>query len=222
MTTLQIRHRARIREGHRRRAAPRTRRRGEAGLWPSSTGLLAAYCAAAAVTAGTVLAGATRHPAIALGVLAATVLIIATGTTPAVALTAAGIAWMFDDGFIIGRHAQLAWRGADDGWRLMILAGAALAGVLLSRALASRSARSPGPRSRVPAATTPSAHLMRPATTRHPRVRRAAVRQKALTGLEASHPATSWTRQASHGQNRHGTCGAGVASLPEVRNHRAA
>ena len=158
----------------------------------------------------------------ALGVLAATVLIIATGTTPAVALAAAGITWMFDDGFIIGRHAQLAWRGADDGWRLMILAGAALAGVLLSRALASRSARSPGPRSRVPAASTPSAHLMRPATVRHPRVRRAGVRQRALTGLEASHPATSWTRQASHGQNRRGTCGAGVVSLPEVRNHRAA
>ena len=141
----------------------------------------------------------------ALGVLAATVLIIATGTTPAVALTAAGITWMFDD-----------------GWRLMILAGAALAGVLLSRALASRSARSPGPGSRVPAAGTPSAHLMRPAATRHPRVQRAAVPQKALTGLEASHPAASWTRQASHGQNRRGTCSRGVAGLPEVRNHRAA
>ncbi len=190
------------------------------GLWPSSTGLLVAYCAAATVTAGTVLAGATRHPATALVALAATVLIIATRTTPAVALATAGIVWMFDDGFIIGRHARLAWRGADDGWRLMILVGAALAGVLLSRAVASRSARSPGPRSRVPAARPPSVHLVRLVTTQHPSVRRAAVRQTALTGLEASHPAASLTRQA--GQNRHGTHGAGVIGLSEVRNHRAA
>ena len=47
--------------------------------------------------------------------LAATVLIIATRTTPAVALATARIVCMFDDSFIIGRHALLAWRGAAHG-----------------------------------------------------------------------------------------------------------
>ena len=161
----------------------------------------------------------------ALGVLAATVLIIATGTTSAVALAVAGIAWMFDDGFIIGRHAQLAWRGADDGWRLMILVGAALAGIVLSRALASRYARSPGPGSRVPAASTPSAHLMRRlVTVRHPRVRRAG-RPAAGTHGPGGIPSGDFLDSGppGHGENRRGTCGAGVVGLSsEGRNHRAA
>jgi hypothetical protein len=119
MTTLQIRRLAGVREGHGRPAVRRTSRRDDLALWPSSTGLLVAYCAAAAVTTLAVLAGATRHPAMGLVAFAVTVLVIATRTITAVALATAVIAWLFDNGFIIGRHGT--WPGTarvtDGGWR---------------------------------------------------------------------------------------------------------
>jgi hypothetical protein len=99
-----------------------------------SYGLLAAYTGAAVVTALLVLAGGTRHTAAALvayGLLAA---VVAAHTRPAAATGVALVAWMFDNGFIIGRHAHLSWHGAADVRPLVVLlAAAAMGSVLGSR-----------------------------------------------------------------------------------------
>ena len=99
--------------------------------WAASTGLLAAYAGSAAVTAAVVLAGGTRHPAAALtayGLLAA---VVAAHTRPTAAAGVAPIAWMFDNGFIIGRHASLSWHGTADVRRLAILLAVAAAAAML-------------------------------------------------------------------------------------------
>lgn len=153
MTTLQIYWPAGIGAGHRGRAG--TNRRPATACWPSSTGLLAAYGASAMVTAGAVIAGGTRHPALALAALAVTVFLIAARTRLITALAVAGISWMFDDGFITGRDAQLSWHGAADGWRLAVLAGAALAGVLLARWVAREPAKPPAAPAKPPAPPVP-------------------------------------------------------------------
>jgi hypothetical protein len=113
--------------------------------WPASSGLLAAYAGSAAVTAVIVVAGGTRHPAaamVAYGLLAA---VVAAHTRPAAAAGVALIAWMFDDGFIVGRHADLSWHGAADVRRLVILlAAGATGGWLGSRIRAARRGPAPG------------------------------------------------------------------------------
>ena len=110
--------------------------------WSASSGLLAAYAGSAAVTAAVVMAGGTRHHAaamVAYGLLAA---VVAAHTRPAAAAGVALVAWLFDNGFIIGRHAHLSWHGAADVRRLVILLGAATMGSLLGSRI--RAAR-PGP-----------------------------------------------------------------------------
>jgi hypothetical protein len=99
-------------------------------------GPLAGYCVAAAATAVAVLAGGTRHPLVALAVLAFALLVAARRMTLPAALASGGMAWLFYDGFIIGRHAQLAWAGARGGlWLLVLVAAAVCASVtgLLAR-----------------------------------------------------------------------------------------
>jgi hypothetical protein len=69
----------------------------------------------------------TRHPAAALvayGLLAA---VVAASTRPAAAAGVAVIAWMFDNGFIVGRHAVLSWHGTAEARRLAILLAVAAA-----------------------------------------------------------------------------------------------
>jgi hypothetical protein len=95
--------------------------------WPASSGLLAAYAGSAAVTAVVVLAGGTRHPAAALAAYGLLAAVVAASTRPAAAAGVAVIAWMFDNGFIVGRHAVLNWHGTADARRLAILLAAAAA-----------------------------------------------------------------------------------------------
>ncbi|HYA53853.1 MAG TPA: hypothetical protein VEG33_22100 [Streptosporangiaceae bacterium] len=99
--------------------------------WPASSGLLAAYVGSAAVTAVVALAGGTRHPAAALAAYGLLAAVVAASTRPAAAAGVALIAWMFDNGFIVGRHAELSWHGAADARRLAILLAAAAAAAML-------------------------------------------------------------------------------------------
>jgi hypothetical protein len=98
---------------------------------PASSGLLAAYAGSAAVTAVVTLAGGTRHPAAALAAYGLLVAVVAASTRPAAAAGVALIAWMFDNGFIVGRHADLSWHGAADARRLAILLVASAAAAML-------------------------------------------------------------------------------------------
>ncbi|HEY7014712.1 MAG TPA: hypothetical protein VH480_18265 [Streptosporangiaceae bacterium] len=99
--------------------------------WSASSGLLAAYAGSAAVTAVAALAGGTRHPAAALAAYGLLAAVVAASTRPAAAAGVALIAWMFDNGFIVGRHADLSWHGAADARRLAILLAAAAAAAML-------------------------------------------------------------------------------------------
>jgi hypothetical protein len=99
--------------------------------WPVSYGLLAGYAGAAAVTAVLVLASGTRHPAAALAVYGLLAAVVAAHTRPSAAAGVALVVWMFDNGFIIGRHAHLSWHGDADVRRLVILLAAAAAGSVL-------------------------------------------------------------------------------------------
>jgi hypothetical protein len=92
---------------------------------------LAGYCVAAAATAVAVLAGGTRHPLVALAILAFALLVAARRMTPPAALASGGMAWLYYDGFIIGRHAQLVWAGAQGAWWLLVLVAAAVCGSVI-------------------------------------------------------------------------------------------
>jgi hypothetical protein len=100
--------------------------------WPTSTGLLVGYSALAAAAAAAAAAGGTHRPGIALGLMAVVACTVATRMTAPVALASGAMGWLFYAGFIIGRHAQLAWHGAADAQWLGILLGAALCGVAAS------------------------------------------------------------------------------------------
>jgi len=100
--------------------------------WPASSGLLAAYAGSAAVTAVVALAGGTRHPAAALAAYGLLAAVVAASTRPAAAAGVALIAWMFDNGFITGRHADLSWHGGADARRLAILLATSAAAALLA------------------------------------------------------------------------------------------
>ncbi len=115
---------------------PRARRAAHT-LWPLSSALLAAYAGGGAVTVAAVVAGATRHPAAALVAYALLAGMICLGSRPLLVPAIAIIIWLFDDGFIVGRHADLTWHGAADLRRLAILlaaaAGGSAVGALLRR-----------------------------------------------------------------------------------------
>lgn len=107
------------------------------GQWPPSTGLLAAFCGAAATTVVVVALGGTRHQDAALAAFAAVTAAIAARSAP---LAAPGIgitAWLFDNGFLVNRHADLAWHGTADGIRLGVLLGVAVCGAALGWAVRS-------------------------------------------------------------------------------------
>ena len=101
------------------------RKRELPGRWPASAGLLTGYCAAAAATLVAVGAGGTRHPLTALVLLACVAAAVASRVTVPAAIACGGIAWLFFDGFVIGRHADLGWQGAASGWQIAACVGAA-------------------------------------------------------------------------------------------------
>jgi hypothetical protein len=116
------------------RDARGTRDAGRGALWRRwrlSEGALAGYCAAAAATTVAVGAGGTRHPVVALTVLAMAMLAVALRMTLPAALASGVIGWLFYDGFVIGRHAHLVMGGASGplaGWSLLVVVAAALCG----------------------------------------------------------------------------------------------
>jgi hypothetical protein len=109
--------------------------------WAASYGLLAAYSASAAATAVAAAGGGTHRPGFALGLLALAASAVGLRATVPVALATGGMGWLFYAGFITGRHAQLAWQGTPDIWRLAILTGAALCGTAASAIHARAKAR---------------------------------------------------------------------------------
>lgn len=124
------------------------------GRWAPSTGLFAAFCGAAAITAVVVALGGTRQQDGALAAFAALTAAVAARSVP---LAAPGIgitAWMFDNGFLVNRDAHLVWHGAADGIRLGVLVGVAVGAAALGCAARSRESRA-GPRS--PEAAGPGA-----------------------------------------------------------------
>ena len=114
--------------------------------WAPSTGLVAGYFGLAAATAVAVLTGGPQRPGVALALLAVAAFAISTRTRWWVAVATGLIAWLFYDGFIAGRHAELAWHGALDVQRMCVLAGVAVCGAAaawLHRRLAGWTARRP-------------------------------------------------------------------------------
>ena len=132
--------------------------------WSASSGLLAAYAGSAAVTAVVALAGGTRHPAAALAAYGLLAAVVAASTRPAAAAGVALTAWMFDNGFIVGRHADLSWHGAADAGRLAILLAAAAAAAMLGshiRGASQGPLPAPGPATAVdPGQGTPDGRLV--------------------------------------------------------------
>ena len=96
--------------------------------WRNAEGALAGYCLVAVATAAAVAAGGNRHPLVALVVLASALLVAARRMTLPVALASAAMAWLFYDGFIAGRHADLAWTGVRETWWVLVLMAAAACG----------------------------------------------------------------------------------------------
>jgi hypothetical protein len=110
---------------------PREEREGRR-TWSTSTGLLAGYCSMAVATAVAVAVGGTHRPAVALGIVSLAVFAVAARTAVPVALVTGAMGTLFYAGFIIGRHAQLAWHGAVGVRCLCVLLGAALCGAAAS------------------------------------------------------------------------------------------
>jgi putative intracellular protease/amidase len=82
--------------------------------------------AGAALTTVLVLAGGTRHLTFDIAAFAALAAVIGWRSRPTAAACAA-LAWLFFDGFLAGRHAELRWHGRDDVARLGLLIAAAAA-----------------------------------------------------------------------------------------------
>ena len=101
--------------------------------WRNAEGALAGYCVVAAATTAAVAAGGTRHPVVALVVVALVVLAVARRMTLPTGLASGVMAWLFYDGFVIGRHGDLAWTGVREVWWLLVLVAAAACGWALGR-----------------------------------------------------------------------------------------
>jgi hypothetical protein len=95
-----------------------------------SHGLLAGYGSAAATTATVVAAGGTRHSLVALVVIALVMAGVASRLSVPLGAAAGAMSWLFYDGFIIGRHAELAWHGSVTGWQAAVCLGAGATGSL--------------------------------------------------------------------------------------------
>jgi K+-sensing histidine kinase KdpD len=99
--------------------------------WGNAEGMLAGYCVIAAATIAVVAAGGTRHPLVALVVLALALLAATRRMTLPASLACGVMAWLFYDGFVIGRHGDLAWAGVREAWWLLVLLATAACGTAL-------------------------------------------------------------------------------------------
>jgi hypothetical protein len=106
--------------------------------WRLFEGALAGYCGAALATTVAVIAGGTRHPVVALGVAGFAMLALGLRMTLATAVASGVIGWLFYDGFVIGRHADLVLGGPLAGWSLLALVAAALCGSALGPHLSNK------------------------------------------------------------------------------------
>jgi hypothetical protein len=80
-------------------------------------GLLTGYCVAALATVAAVAAGGTRHPVVGLTIITVAAFCVATRMSITQAIAAGAMGWIFYAGFIIGRHAVIAWHGTGtQGW----------------------------------------------------------------------------------------------------------
>jgi len=123
-----------LREPGRPAVAPVPDTHGEPSRrWSASEALLGGYCLVAVATTAAVAAGGTGHPLVVLAVFASALLAAATRLTLPAALGSGMIAWLFYDGFVIGRHGHLAWGGTREAWWLLAFLGAALCGSVLGR-----------------------------------------------------------------------------------------
>jgi len=94
-------------------------------------GPMAAFTGSLTLAAVLVSVGGSRHHALGLAGFALVAGAAAAVAPLATAPVIAAITWMFNDGFLVGSNGTLAWHGAQDGWRLAILASSALAGGLI-------------------------------------------------------------------------------------------
>jgi hypothetical protein len=87
---------------------------------------VAGYAGGIVATIVLVNEGGTRHLGFDVAAFAALTAAIGWCSRPAGAASAAVIAWLFFDGFLVGRHAELSWHGTADAWRLGVLAAIAV------------------------------------------------------------------------------------------------
>ncbi len=105
-------------------APPRARGRAPVLAWPWAC--IAGYLGGIVVTIVLVNQGGTRHLGFDVAAFAALAAVIGWFSRPLGGASAAVIAWLFFDGFLVGRHAQLSWHGTSDAWRLGLLAAIAI------------------------------------------------------------------------------------------------
>jgi hypothetical protein len=91
-----------------------------------ATRMAAAFASNAALTAILAVAHLSGHLGWSLAAFAAVTVGMSCWAGLRVGLFSAACAWMFYDGFIVGRHAHLAWHGTADLARIALLVGIAL------------------------------------------------------------------------------------------------
>ncbi|GAA1959709.1 hypothetical protein GCM10009838_15070 [Catenulispora subtropica] len=101
-------------------------------LEPVAT-LSTAFIGGIVATAGLAAIGGTRHVDVDLAAYVGLAAVLGLGARWWAAPTAAFILWLFYDGFLVGRHGDLVWHGAMDGWRLGFIGAGALGGLLMGR-----------------------------------------------------------------------------------------
>jgi hypothetical protein len=106
------------------------------------------FVAAVSVTLVAVAAHGSGHPLWSLGALAATAAAVAAVTTLPGALATTALCWALDAGFVVGRHADLAFT-AGTARAALVLAVAALAGYAVASVVRQLRAR-PAPVMTVP------------------------------------------------------------------------
>ena len=99
---------------------------------PAAT-LGVAFCAAILLTSVLAATGGTRM--VGTDLVLYTILAGTSALTARwwVAITTAVMVWFFFDGFLAGRHGDIAWHGAVDLWRFGVILAAALGGWLVQR-----------------------------------------------------------------------------------------
>jgi hypothetical protein len=105
-------------------AQPRPARHIMSMTWACLVG----YLGGIAVTLALAATGGTRHLSFDLAAFAVLAAVIGWWSRPVGAGCAAVIGWLFYDGFLVGRHAELRLHGMADVWRVgLVVAVAVLA-----------------------------------------------------------------------------------------------